>query len=432
MPRILTLCLLLAAPLCASAQGAPAQEFTAGKIIFNHLGDFTQQQLEDVAAIHPGTKFTNDSLAVDAQRLADTGFFDNVGVTCEGPLQSLTVNFDITPIDHSRLLPVGFENFIWLTPAELLAAVHYQSPLFVGSLPENPALEDTIVAALTQALAAKGIAGARVEHETVEPTLAHPLRALEFRVTAPIPVVSNIKLDGVTTDLVPLVQKSINATARTRYNAGLTGRLTSESILAPLLDAGYIQASLTDVSVAPGEPAARTVPVVVSATLVPGDIYKVSAINFAGTPLLSVDEFSKTAKLHPGDVASRQALIDTFAPLDLAYRRQGYMDVIINASPALDSTAHTVAYTVTVTPGEQYRVHQVTAKGLDPAAQADFDRGYLMKEGTLYNPDYLTTFLKNNTALRALNGYAASFKAYADPNTHTVDVVITFVAGSAR
>jgi outer membrane protein insertion porin family len=431
MLRTLTLFLLLAAPLCTSAQVATAQDFTAGKIVFNHPGDFTQQQLEEVAAIHPGTRFNNDSLAVDAQRLADTGFFDNVGVTCEGPLQSLTVNFDITPIGRSRLLPVGFENFIWLTPAELLAAVHYQSPLFAGSLPENGALEDSIAAALTQALAAKGIANTAVQHETIEPTLEHPLRALEFRVAAPRPVIANIKLAGVTADLVPLIQKSVNSTARTRYNAGLSGSLTSESILKPLLDAGYLQATLTGLSLAPGAPDAHTIPVVLSATLAPGDIYKVSTLTFTGTPLLSADDFAKTTKLHPGDIASRQALLETFAPLDLAYRRRGHMDVIINSSPTLDTAAHTVAYTVTVTPGEQYHVHQVTVQGLDPAAQADFDRGYLMKEGALYNPEYLTKFLKNNTALQALNGYAAGFKAIADPNTHTVDLVITFVRGAA-
>jgi outer membrane protein insertion porin family len=426
MLRILTL-LLLVTPLCV-----PAQTYTAGKIVFNHPGDFTQQQLEDVAAIHPGTKFNNESLAVDAQRLADTGFFDNVGVTCEGPLQSLTVNFDITPIDHSRLLPVGFENFIWLTPSELTSAVQSASPLFAGYLPENPALEDSIAAALTQALAAKGIANAAVTQETVEPTLEHPLRALEFRVTAPRPVIANIKLAGVTSDLVPLVQKSVNATAKSRYNAGLSGTLTSENILRPLLDAGYIQATLTNISLAPGASDSHSIPVVLSATLVPGDIYKVSALTFASTPLLSADDFTKTSKLHPGDIASRQALLESFAPLDLAYRRQGYMDVIINSSPTLDTAAHTVAYNITVTPGEQYHVHQVTAQGLDPAAHADFDHGFLMKEGALYNPEYLTTFLKNNTALQALNGYAAGFKAYADPNTHAVDVVITFVRGAAR
>jgi hypothetical protein len=428
MLRIRTLFFLLATSLFASAQ----QTYTAGRISFNHPGDFSQQQLEDAAGLHPGSTFTTDDLSKAAQKLADSGFFENIGATLDGALKSITILFDITPIDHSSLLPVGFENFIWLTPAEVTAAVQSASPLFAGSLPENPALADSIASALAQALTAKGIAGARVEHETVEPTLEHPLRALEFRVTAPRPVVANIKLGGVTPDLVPLVQKSVNATARTVYNAGLTGRLTSDGILMPLLDAGYLQASLTGVSLAPGDPTARSIPVVVSATLVPGYIYHVSALTFAGTPLLSADDFAKTAQLHPGDVASRQALLESFAPLDLAYRRQGYMDVIIDSSPTLNTTAHTVAYNVTVTPGEQYHVHQVTAQGLDPTAQADFDRGYLMKEGSLYNPEYLIKFLKSNTALQALNGYAAGFKAYADPNAHTVDVVITFFRGAAR
>ena len=427
MLRPITLSLLLAISLCASAQS-----YTAGKISFNHPGDFTQQQLEDAAGLHPGSTFTTDDLTKAAQKLADTGFFSNVGITLNGLIKSITVNFDISPIDHSSLLPVGFENFIWLTPAEIAAAVQTVSPLFAGALPENPAFEDSIASALAQALTAKGIANARIEHETVEPTLEHPLRALEFCVTAPRPVVANIKLAGVTADLVPLIQKSVNTTARTRYNAGLSGSLTSESILKPLLDAGYLQATLTGLSLAPGAPDAHTIPVVLSATLAPGDIYKISTLAFTGTPLLSADDFAKTAKLHPGDIASRQALLETFAPLDLVYRRQGYMDVIINSSPALDTAAHTVAYTVTVTPGEQYHVHQVTAQGLDPAAQADFDRGYLMKEGALYNPEYLTKFLKNNTALQALNGYAAGFKAVADPNTHTVDLVITFVRGAAN
>jgi hypothetical protein len=432
MLRTLTLFpLLFSVSLCAQSQTAPASTvYTAQKISFNHPGDFTQQQLEDAAGLHPGSSFTTDDLTKAAQKLADSSFFDNIGVTLDGPIKSITVLFDITPTDHAHLLPVGFENFIWLTPAEIVATVHTQSPLFSGFLPENGAIEDSIASALAQALAAKGILNASVEHETTEPTLQHPLRALEFRVTAPRPVIANIKLAGVTPDLVPLVQKSVNSTARTRYNAGLSGFLTADSILAPLLDAGYVQAALSGLSLQPGEPAARSVSVVLSATLAPGEIYRISALNFAGTPLLSASDFAATEKLHPGDIASHNVLIGTLAPLDAAYRRQGYMDVIINSSPALDTAAHTVAYTITVTPGEQYRIHQITAKGLDPAAQADFNRGFLMKEGALYNPEYVSGFLKNNTALRALDGYGAGFKAYADPNAHTVDLVITFAPGT--
>jgi outer membrane protein insertion porin family len=169
---------------------------------------------------------------------------------------------------------------------------------------------------------------------------------------------------------------------------------------------------------------------VLSATLNPGDIYRISSISFAGTPLLSAESFAASEKLHPGDVASRSLLLETLAPLDAAYRRRGYMDVIVKAAATTDLATHQVAYSVTVVPGEQYRVHGLIANNLDPAARADFDRGFLMKPGEPYNPEYVSGFLKNNTGLRALAGYSANFKAYADPNTHTVDVVLNFARGA--
>jgi outer membrane protein insertion porin family len=426
MLRLLAL-FLLSASLCAPSL-AHAQTWTAGKISFNHLGDFTQQQLEDVAGIHPGTSFTTDDLSKAAQKLADTGFFDNIGVTLDGPVKSITVLFDISPTDHAHMLRVGFENFIWLTPAEVTAAVRSQSPLFSGYLPENDALEDSIASALAQALAAKGI-NAKVQHETSEPTLGHPLLAIEFRITSPRPRVANIKLSGVSSDLVPLVQKSINLTAKTNYNDGLSGLLTSDRILSPLLDAGYVRATLSGVSIARSAPDAGITPVVVSATLDAGELYHLSTLNFAGTPMLSADDFFKTAKLHPGDLASHQTLLETLTPLDNAYRRLGYMDVVIQTNPVYNTAAHNVAYTITVVPGEQYHLHEVSTHNLDPVAIAEFDRSFALHQGQLFNPIYVTDFLKNQSSLKALSTYSALFKASAYPSTHTVDLDITFFRG---
>ena len=134
-----------------------------------------------------------------------------------------------------------------------------------------------------------------------------------------------------------------------------------------------------------------------------------------------------SAKLHPGDIASDKLLLETLAPIDAAYRHQGYMDVVVDPGAKLDSTAHTVSYTVSVTPGEQYRLRSVTPLNLSPEARKDFDAGWRMNPGDLYDPQYVASFLKNNTALRSLAGYAASFQATADPQTHQVDLTIKFI-----
>jgi outer membrane protein insertion porin family len=415
--------------LVGSIPVAGAQTYTAGKIVFSHPGTYTQEQLEAAAGMHTGTKFTAADLSVVAQRLADTGFFESVGPSIKGNVSAISVLFDIDLIDRAQMLPVGFENFIWLSHAEIEDALRARSPLFQDYLPENSPLADDFDAALTGLLAAKGIP-AKVMHETVEPTMLRPERSIEFLIVRPPIRLADVKLDGVPGELAPLIQTSVNAAAKFPYNEGRAGMTTEDRILAPLRDAGYIQASLSNVTLVPslnGDSAS----VVLAASLNAGDIYRVSGIAFAGTPLLSAESFAASQKLHAGDIAAQGRLMETLAPLDAAYRRQGYMDVSVRAVPTVNAAAHQVAYTVTVDPGEQYRVHEVTAKGLDPAAQADFDRGFLMKTGALYNPEYVSGFLKNNTALRALEGYSASFKAYAYPSTHTVDLVLTFVRGSA-
>ena len=409
---------------------AAAQTYTATQIVFNNPGPYTQDQLETAVGIHSGTKFNVDDLSAATQRLADSGYFESVGPSIEANGGKISILFDIKLLQHAQMLHAGFENFIWLRKTEIEDALRAKSPLFQDYLPEDVSLEDTFDAALTAALAAKGIT-AKVVHETVEPTILHPGPSIEFRIVTPLIKLSNVRLDGVPTELAPMIQKSVSAVVRFPYNDGLAGQTTEDRILTPLFDTGYIQASLSGVTLAPTQ-TSDGVTVVLSATLNAGDVYHVSKIGFSGTPLLSAESFAATQKLHSGDIASRALLFETLAPLDAAYRRQGYMDVIVKVAPSADVATHQVTYEVSVDPGEQYRIHELTANGLDHAAQADFDRGFLMKAGELYNPEYVSGFLKNNTSLRTLEGYSAGYKASANPNTHTVDLVLTFVRGSVH
>jgi len=100
------------------------------------------------------------------------------------------------------------------------------------------------------------------------------------------------------------------------------------------------------------------------------------------------------------------------------------MDVVIKTDPIFDDAAHTVTYNISVVPGQQYRIKDVTAQNLDPAALADFNKVFRLTKGELYNPEYVKGFLKNNNSVKSLEPYIASYKAYADPDSHTVDLVL--------
>jgi outer membrane protein assembly factor BamA len=420
---------LLACSLPLLAQ----RTYTAGKIVFKTPGEFSQADLESVLGMHTGDNFKQDDLNAAAQRLSDTGYFDTVGGALEGMSNRITVTIDLKPSAHDALVHAGFHNFVWLTPEEIQSALRASVPLYNGYLPEGATQLDTANHALTQALSAKGIQ-AKVDHETVEPSLEHPERVVEFTVVEPSIRVSNVRLGGVVEALVPYVQKSLNETAHKNYNAGRAGKSTERAILDPLLDAGYINASLSNVSVKPSSATDGSVTVEVAATLVPDVVYKVGTIRFAGAPLMSADEFAAGAKLHAGDIASHKLLMDTVAPLDAAYRRKGYMDVIVTATPTLDSASQKVDYAVSVVPGEPYKVHEVTAEGLeaDAAARAEFDRVFPLKPGDVYDPYAILTTLKPEPSKPALRPYSAGFKAQADPAAHTVDVLITFYKTGGR
>ena len=54
-----------------------------------------------------------------------------------------------------------------------------------------------------------------------------------------------------------------------------------------------------------------------------------------------------------------------------------------------------------------------------------------MNPGDIYDPAYVNTFLTKNTSLSTLNGYSASSQTLVDPDSHAVDLTITFVKGGA-
>ncbi|HEY5330751.1 MAG TPA: POTRA domain-containing protein [Acidobacteriaceae bacterium] len=417
--------------LSFASMNAGAQ-YTVSKVVFKNPGPYRQADLEAALGVHSGQKLSVADLQAAAQQLIDTGYFDDVQVGVEGSLGAAQIVLTLKPVAAEQLTRTGFENFVWLSPEELAAAVHHAAPLFHGALPDAGNQTDAINAALAAALAARG-ADAKVTHTTIEPSTAQPMRAVEFRVERPLVRVHGIVLQGVSPAMTAAVDAIAQRLRGTVYNEGLAGETTQGRLLAPYNDAGYLDAKLTEIHCTPSAASGMTVDVDVTATVDEGTPYRVASLDFAGTPLVPATTLTAAAKLHPGDIASRKLLLATLAPVDMAYRRQGYMDVVVQPGPVLDRTAHTVAYTVAVVPGEQYRLRSVNATGLDPAARNDFDRGWTMKAGALYNIQYVTSFLENNTALRALSAYSFAYKAVADPQTHTVDLALTFVrSGSGR
>jgi len=424
--RVLSAALVLSLSLSAFAKGA---QYPVAKVTITGGASYSDAEILSIAALKPGDVLTMETIAGPAQRLLDTGMFDSAEMELIGP-GNRTAHLSLKPVPMDKLLPASFENFVWWTPEELSEAIHAKLPLYRGVCSDAGNLPDLIQAALEQMLAEKGVQ-ATTSHTIVEPTTEQPRRVVNFRIQSPRVRVAGVRLAGTPTELAAAVQQASQHATKMGFNEGLRGITTEQVLLQPVLDAGYLTAALEDVqrTVTTG---GEGVGVEYSARLVAGEPYKVGSITWDATPVYGAAAFDKDAELHAGDLASATPLRKTEARIVAAYRAQGYIDAYVTGSPKLDSAAHTVAYALKVVPGEVYRLKSVTPLNLTPAAQQDFETAWRMKPNDVYNEMYVANFITNNSALKHLSVYSASFKAIGDPQTHLVDLTITFVPGSGR
>jgi outer membrane protein assembly factor BamA len=420
------LCTLLLAPLLTLPASA---QYTIDKVVFHNAAPYTEPELQAATGLEAGQFLTHDSLINAAHHLLDTGLFEDAEVTLSGSGKARTVVVNTKPIPLDKLLPASFENLVWLTPAELAKAIHTQLPLYRGVASDAGNFPDAIQSALQQILTTKGIT-ATFSHAVIEPTTQHPIRIINFKVDEPLTRIATIHLSitgppGVAAELAPLVKPALDKATNTDVNEGLGGFTLEDRLLTPARNAGYITAHLDNVTrtVAPSD---NGISVTYTATLISGDPYKVSTITCEPTPLSSAADFTRDAKLHPGDLASISALYLTERPITTAYLLQGYMDVYVLSNPVTDTTAHTVAYTLRAVPGEIYRLHTVTVTGLSTDARKAFDTAWTMKVGDPYSDLAVNNFLRKNIAQPAFRPYSMTYQASADPQTHQVDLTLTF------
>lgn len=396
-------------------------QYSIQKIEIHGAAPYTEAEVLAVSGLQPGQMMSHDSLGNAAQHLLDTGVFADAQIELTGTGMARTVLMTLKPLPSTSLVPATFANLAWWTPAELDAALRQRVPFYRGGIPPAGNLPDSVNAALTSMLADKGIHGT-VTNASVPASNAHPQLTWEFRLDDPAVRLASVSLTGTPAALAPASQRVIQHISGLPY----AERTVADQLLAPLRDAGYIDAQLTSINTTV-EPAASGYAVRYAATVIPGDVFHVNTIAWQPTSIYAQDAFTHDAKLHSTDLASQKALLETEQTILNAYLHLGYLDAFVDAHPTKDAATHTVSYSLQVIPGEIYHLKSVTPLNLSAAAQKDFDFGWLLKPGTAYDPLYTASFLTNNTALRNLAGYTASFQAAADSQTHLVDLTINFI-----
>lgn len=219
--------------------------------------------------------------------------YAHCGYRIEGRNMSMTIFVK----DTWGGMPVVFDNFVWMTRAELLVRLRHELPLFMSELPESSGLTNDIIRVLEQVVAEHGI-----KAHVIYDASFWTIRGMNVFIVEEIstPVIS-LQIEGENAPTSEELQKWARLYVTENFSAA---RLTwvirwvvrdfyfSRGYLRPLVGKPIVQCL--------GEKDGAF-PVRVILPITPGDVYTFESIKFEGLAKARTASLLHEWKLRPGE-----------------------------------------------------------------------------------------------------------------------------------
>ena len=416
---------LAAVCLCAFSILLFAQTRVLREISFTGAPGYSQAELLAFTGLKPGGSATQQQLDDAAQRLNDTGLFDEVNFAGNDK----GIVYTLKPAPANAMLPVRFGNFVWWQDEEIDRVLKARVALYrTDAVPIAGNLRQSIAAALKAMVAERGVAGATVASRRGSSRPAGPLDRIVFAIDSPAVLIHSLTLADASPGMRPKLDRVIQDIAGQQWDKDASFLNISSRVGDVYRNEGYLDIALAKQGRSPPTITANDIVVDLTATLSEGPQYHVTQLAWAGSDLLSTADFNKQATLKVGDPDSPNALRESLRSLTNSYGAKGYIDAKISAPPVVDRGAHQVAYSISVDPGPQYHFRSVRWPSVSLEQAKEFDAAWRMKPGDVYDSTYLLKFLMlNNTLTR--QGYKMNVAMKRDPAALMVDLTITFTKG---
>jgi outer membrane protein assembly factor BamA len=413
----------------ASAPGARQQAAGGGpkigqiRVKGNH--HFTEQQIVTASGLHAGDAASQRTLDEAASRLAKTGAFTDVTYQYRARGGSWEADFQVT--EAPSFLPCTFDNFLWFSDTELIAAVQRSVPLFDGFLPEGRGMQNEVVAALDAFLDAHHLPGS---------TAVRPALGINHQLAGFLVLVSDVPMPVVRVDVAggPLDAAALSEATRGLlehdYSRHTSALVAHTALTEAYQDEGYLQPKFSEPMPAFEDASGKDTSkgVVVKFTAKPGPRYSWAGVTWAGNQALSGPELTKLLALSSGEIARRNKTLEGWQSAREAFGHLGYITAQVKATPNYDDRAATVRYDVQVTEGPQFVMGELRVDDPSPKAAAELAASWPLQRGQTYDLAAEKEFLDTG-ALKALAHAGFTRKSLSverdiHRNTRSVDVLL--------
>ena len=407
--------------LLTVCQLAPAQKFQPKTIQFKGAPEYSDQELLAAAELKTGVVLTSAEMNDHSQKLMDTGVFSNLTFKFDG----VDLIFNLTPA--AQFYPIRLENIPLTAGSDLDKKLHERFPLYHGKVPSDGGLLESVRSALEGLLSAQGIKATVMAVPYSDPR-THKVTALDFSISDPPVLVGEIHVDPATPALDPKAQEVLAKETGSPYSLEGTPNQLSTYLGNVYRDKGYLEA---DFHAAPqGAPVvtAEGIHIPILLTGNPGQLYRLTSVQFAPGMMVSQADFDHQSAIHPGDIADGQHVTANWEYIARQYHNKGYVKASVQPTPTFDRDKGTVSYSIAVEPGPVYSMGKLTVENVDEDLRSAMLAAWPMAAGTVFNEGAIRGFFATHGVHPALERVFATvnlkYTLVLNEPMHTVDVAL--------
>jgi outer membrane protein insertion porin family len=160
-----------------------------------------------------------------------------------------------------------------------------------------------------------------------------------------------------------------------------------ETLRSYYLNRGYLDFTVdsTQVSITPDKQ-----DIYITINVTEGEKYTVSEVQLTGQALVPMEELERLVRVKPGDVYSRERLVETVKAINDRLGNDGYAFANANPVPKVDKEKRTVAFTIVVDPGRRVYVRRINIGGNTRTRDEVIRREMRQLEGAFFDASRIT------------------------------------------
>jgi outer membrane protein assembly factor BamA len=408
-----------------AAESVPSAKLAA--VSATGSAHFTSDQIVAETGLKAGATVTRADLQNGADKLSALGTFAKVGYRFSSGPEGVTVEYQVT---DAALLPVSFDNFPWVSEADLEGAIKAAVPLFAGTAPANGRILDEMADALQRFLETKGIY-VKVTHTPMSDPLTRA-QTVEFVSAGAEEDVKSIDFSDALANTNRAIQERLQDLIGKPYSLTALRLFEFEQIRPVYIDHGLLRVSFKDpVIQAPPPNATVTTPtVVIHVEIDPGAAYNWGAVTWTGNSALTSADLNALVPFKSGEPSNGTQIQALWMSIQDAYGHKGYLDASVTPTPQYDDQAHRVNYTVAVAEGPQYKMGKLVLSGLSLEGERRVRGAWEIAEGAVFDESFFNTFIDHG-AKDSFTGIPYGYERIEhfldkNPSTGTVNVMLDF------